>query len=392
MLLYVDLQLKVDFRSGKTRSRRLGRLKPQTYLVWRLTSQNSRHQPSELRTSTLKVLNCNQAQTKYHNNHASQTAETRRLRQMWNVPSGAPEGDIVDSAAQFVLSWKLTCSQCIRPISTERCERCILYKHPCDLGDVSNRARLGQRRRAVRRASSEQVIPILYNASRGSFGVYQLPQIDEGPPGLSSSLTETPSSQTSTASSPDYSDYFQLVPNSNAPEFIDHHSLAKLTLKDDSFQSLSNTSDTQVINWLDSPFDCGTGFDLDPMIIQDVDDFQSAFRCQDVLKETELIPKPTQLSPQTATMSNPCKQRHPGLTNLRPSRLRNPSPFEACLENRIVRLWDCPETFTLANAYSGKLAITSRFGDIFSMLFRWSRQLAESGVSWQSTRLRCIQR
>jgi hypothetical protein len=301
---------------------------------------------------------------------------------MWNVPPGAPEGDIVDSAAHFVLSWKLTCGQCIRPIPTERCKRCVLYRHPCDLGDVSNRARLGQRRRAVRRASDERMVPILDNASRGSFGVYQLPQIDESPPSLSNSLTETSSSQTSTASSPDYSDYFQLVPNSNAPEFIDHHSISKLTLEDDSLWTFPDTSDTQMIDWLESPFDCGSGFDWDPMVIRDVDNFQSAFRRRDVLKETERIPKPTQLSPQTTAISNPCKQKHHGLTNLRPSRLRNPSPFEACLENRIVRLWDCPETFTLANAYSGKLVITSRFGDIFSTLFRWSKQLAESGVSW----------
>jgi hypothetical protein len=308
------------------------------------------------------------------------------------VPSGAPEGDTIDLAAQSVLSWKLTCSQCIRPISTERCKRCILYKHPCDLGDVSNRARLGQRRRTARRASGEQVVPILDNASRGSFGIYQLPQIDESPPSLSSSLTETSSSQTSTASSPDYSDYFQLVPYSNTPEFIDHHSLAKLTLEDDSLWTFSNTSDAQITDWLETRFDCGAGFNWDPMITRDVDDFQSTLTCQDVLEETEHIPKPTQLSPQTATMSNPCKQRYPGLTNLRPSRFRNPSPFEACLENRIVRLWDCPATFTRANAYSGKLAITSRFGDTFSTLFRWSKQLAESGVSWQSTRLNCIQR
>jgi hypothetical protein len=146
------------------------------------------------------------------------------------------------------------------------------------------------------------------------------------------------------------------------------------------------------MDWLESPFDCGSRSDWGPMIIPDFDDFQSAFGRRDVLKETETIPKPTHLSPQSAAISNPCKQGHTGLTNVRPSRLRNPSPFEACLENRIVRLWDCPETFTLANAYSGKLAITSRFGDIFSMLFRWSKQLAESGVSWQSTRLRCIQR
>jgi hypothetical protein len=215
-----------------------------------------------------------------------------------------------------------------------------------------------------------------------------VPENDESTPSLSSSLTETPSSQTSTASSPDYSDYFQLVPYSNAPEFIDHHSLAKLTLEDDLLWTFPNTSDTQIMDWLESPFDCVSGSDWGPMIIRDVDDFQSAFERRDVLKETETIPKPSHLSPQIATMSNPCKQRHPGLTNVRPSRLRNPSPFEACLENRIVRLWDCPETFTLANAYSGKLAITSRFGDIFSTLFRWSKQLAESGVSWQSTCLR----
>ena len=235
----------------------------------------------------------------------------------------------------------------------------------------------------MRRAPSEQTIPILEHTPHSSFGSYQLPGVDERTPSLSSSSTEDmASSQATTTASPDYFDHLQFFSIEGTQASPGHYSLAGITLEDGSPHTLFNVSDTRVSDWAESFFKHGVDFEKSP-VVTNVSS-QRFHGYPDVLGEREPDLELTRLS-MPPTVSPPYNQRHSGLTNQCPSRLRNPTPLEARLENRIIRLWDCTDIFARANTYSGASAITTLFGDAFSTLFRWSRQLAENGVSSKLT-------
>lgn len=80
----------------------------------------------------------------------------------------------------------------------------------------------------------------------------------------------------------------------------------------------------------------------------------------------------------TSQLNRPVASTQPlsGLTNLRPSRHRSPSPFEDYLDIRIDRLWGNYKTFAAAS--SKGLGVSSLFGRTLSELFRQSRQMAEN--------------
>ncbi|KAF2994152.1 hypothetical protein E8E13_000172 [Curvularia kusanoi] len=77
-----------------------------------------------------------------------------------------------------------------------------------------------------------------------------------------------------------------------------------------------------------------------------------------------------------------------GLTNVRPSRNRWRSSFEAYLDTRFSRLWDSGEAFTGDDL--NMKAVSLRFRETFTEIFRTSWRMAESGTEMVNlARLTC---
>jgi hypothetical protein len=269
----------------------------------------------------------------------------------------------------------LTCSQCVWSDSSQRCNRCIRFKHPCSPGVTSDRAQRGQSRAQHNRRqrpphSSPNEQAILDNNQHACLSVFRLSPSDQN---VSSPSSEgLNSSQMSRATSSDYS---TRLSTPNAQQLLGLQPVSDVVVDRNMPRSFSDTSRNQISEWFQTCYEYDANFDGDAMNRGDTDNAQRLFECLYTPEKTkfDLIPLHTPIQ----VTKTPVLPTHMllGLTNLQPSRRRMSTPKEERLENRIIRLWDSEEAF--ASASSGRSIVTPLFGRTFSELFRWSRQLAE---------------
>ncbi|KAH6549071.1 hypothetical protein HBI07_059900 [Parastagonospora nodorum] len=272
------------------------------------------------------------------------------------------------------LASKYNCGQCrkdrqkcVRPTRTSTCERCIRFKHHCDPGRLSNRGQQSRKRRSPNLDPDVQMIAVPGDAVQLALGMYESPEVGDqeivspysGTTSISLESAEVSSRNSSLDSTPEM-------------EHLNLDSFPNLAMNYGGSETFLDAIELPVHRWLQDSLEYGVENDSEILAIT----------------EPILVASPICAQPCTTLASSP--KNCPGLNNMRPSRLRTRTTFETRLENRIVRLWDSYEAFTLTDARSGVLAVTPLFAATFSELFRWSRQMAEGGDKLVSlTRFAC---
>jgi hypothetical protein len=262
---------------------------------------------------------------------------------------------------------RLTCDQCVRPTRNTTCERCVRFKHHCDPGRLSNRGQQSTRRRSPHQDPGVQMIAVLGNAVQAAVGMYESPQVSDqesvspysGTTSISLESDGVSFRNPSLDSTPDMEEHLNL---DYFPNFATDCSVSGTFL---------DVIEPPVHRWLQDSLEYG----VEVMTNNEIRDNDT-----ETLAMTEPILVPSQIRAKPCTNLTLNTHNWPELNNLRPSRLRPRTTFETRLENRIVRLWDSYEAFTLTDARPNVLAVTPLFAATFSELFRWSRQMAEDGV------------
>lgn len=297
------------------------------------------------------------------------------------MSSTEKEGTPPNTAAHLRIS-RLIHVQCERPNPLQKCLRCAKYNHECDESRVSNRAQRGRSQHSRQSAARRE-----RTIDRPHTAQYNLPadllqsSSDSGASSVYIKQSVSPRSSRSTSS--DLSSSLA-TPHSQECLPLQYFSdMIPFRERQDSLQSFTCSPGAQWFEHSEAAFeqDFALGWDTfwpngDEVAFTMTE--TSQWMGHPDLEHGLGFEALAQASGDANRLLDVAFPPLPGLTNIRPSRNRRPSPVEARLENRVVRLWDSYEVF--ATVTSGRLAVTPLFGRTFSELFRLSKTMAEGGV------------